>query len=779
MQPFSSLAMLHVPPNDWPVKRLIAISAVILAIAILLEACSLAGLQIPVITQLVGYILITFVPGLLMLRILRLHNTGFIECIGYSVGLSLALAMAIMAAINFILPSTGIVHPLSQLPVFITFAIMITALGIPAYIRDKDFSYLPCNDRQQFYWPPVLFLLLLLLLTILAAKIADTYNENALLIICLVVIAVVFILAAFGKFIRSSQYPFFIFTASLCLLYQTTLMTPYLIGSDIYTEYFIYNLVARNGIWDPGLMSIVNSCLSITMLAPLYSLLMNIDGVWVFKAVYPLIYALVPVILFHIIRLQVGSRIALLSVFFFVVVPTFSLEMISLCRQQVAELFLVLVILLLVERRLSILPKVLLLIIFAAGIIVSHYGIGTIGLIYMVLLTPLVLTIVSGWFRRIWAWLSGDAPGLPTISLALPIRIMAIFVAFFIGSGLYWFFITSSGINFTRLLDFVGQHSRDIAAGIFQIHPANNSAAALTDFSIRDGLIRTALGLDFLTVSLQGQIFRILQYATQLLLVLGILRFIFRPGGYKFVPEFLALSLSSIMLLAACIILPGFAERFNTTRMYHLALLTLSPFMVIGCQAVAQLAISIRNVIKRHRVDIEGMQSILLERSTSFIAVIVLVPYFIFCSGLVFELTGQKVTDRIDTPYSNALSRYRLDLTGSFSARDGAAAHWLSTQTTDSSSLFTDHHAGLILQFNSVPGRRLTLEPSTVSLPSNSYIFLTAWNTSSMALTYATAPGLRTYINLNEIPLFNEFRDNMYRIYCDGGAQVFLVENKY
>ncbi len=766
--------MLHVSPNDWPVKRLIGISAVILAISILLEACYLANAQIPVITQVVGYILITFVPGLLLLRILRVHNTGFIECIGYSVGLSLALAMAIMAAINFILPSTGIVHPLSQLPVFITFAIMIAALAISAYIRDKDFNYLPCNDRQQFYWPPILFLLLLVVLTILAAKIADTYNENALLIICLIVIAVVFVLAAFGKFIRSSQYPFFIFTASLCLLYQTTLMTPYLIGSDIYTEYFIYNLVARNGIWDPGLMSIVNSCLSITMLAPLYSLLMNIDGVWVFKAVYPFIYALVPVVLFHIIRLQVGSRIALLSVFFFVVVPTFSLEMISLCRQQVAELFLVLVILLLVERRLSILPKVLLLIIFAAGIIVSHYGIGTIGLIYMVLLPPLVIIIISKWFRRIWAWLSSGVSGLPSSSLALPIWVMAIFAAFFIGAGLYWFFITSSGINFTRVLDFIGQHSRDIAAGIFHIQPANNSAAALTDFSIRDGLIRTALGLDFLTVSLQGQIFRILQYTTQLLLVLGVLRFIFRPGGYKFVPEFLALSLSSVMLLAACIILPGFAERFNTTRMYHLALLTLSPFLVIGCQAVAQLAISIRNVIKRNRADIEHAKSILLERSTSFIAVIVLVPYFIFCSGLVFEMSGQKVTDRIDTPYSIALSRYRLDLTGSFSARDGAAARWLSSRATNDTIIFTDDHAGLILQFNSVPGRRQTLDPSAISLPSNSYILLTAWNTSSNELTYVISPGLRKHVSITELPLFKNFIHNLSIIYNNCGANVLI-----
>jgi uncharacterized membrane protein len=256
--------------------------------------------------------------------------------------------------------------------------------------------------------------------------------------------------------------------------------------------------------------------------------------------------------------------------------------------------------------------------------------------------------------------------------------------------------------------------------------------------------------------------------------VLGILRFILRPVAYKFKPEFLALSLSSVMLLAACIILPGFADRFNTTRMYHLALLTLSPFLIIGCQAVGQLVIFTRNVIKRHRPVIEGMQSTVMQRSTSFIAVFVLVPYFIFCSGLVFEISGQKVTDRIDTPYSIALSRHRLDLTGSFSSRDGAAARWLSSRTTDGNSLFTDYHTGLLLQFNSVPGRYQTLEPATASLPSKSYILLTAWNTSSRELTYAISPGLRKYVSMTELPLFNTFSSKLNIIYNNSGARVLI-----
>jgi uncharacterized membrane protein len=350
-------------------------------------------------------------------------------------------------------------------------------------------------------------------------------------------------------------------------------------------------------------------------------------------------------------------------------------------------------------------------------------------------------------------------------------------VAFFFVFGLFWYSFTAAGINITRLLEFLTMHSTDISSALTQILPANGGLLRFLDFSGRDVLIRTALGLDFADASLQGRIFRVIQLLTQLLLIIGILRLIFKPAGLKFFPEYLSFCVINGMLLAGCVVLPGFAERFNTTRMYHLALITLAPFVILGCMAVWEACIYFK--LSLIRSNSQTADTLPVENGAILIALIVLLPYFIFCSGLVFEISGQKVTDRIDTPYSIALSRYRLDLTSSFSAKDGAAAHWLSSRTTDGTIIFTDHHAGLILQINSVPGLRQTLEPSMVSLPSNSYIWLTAWNTSSNELTYAFAPGLRRHINLGEIPLFSVFKDNLNRIYSDGGAQVLLVESKY
>ena len=89
------------------------------------------------------------------------------------------------------------------------------------------------------------------------------------------------------------------------------------------------------------------------MLAPVYSLLLNMDITWLFKIVYPFLFSLMPLALFRIFRLQIKPQYAFLAVAFFITMPMFTMDMTQLVRQQVSELFFVLVILLMVDRRLT------------------------------------------------------------------------------------------------------------------------------------------------------------------------------------------------------------------------------------------------------------------------------------------------------------------------------------------------------------------------------------------------------------------------------------------
>src|SRR4030043_479177 len=97
---------------------------------------------------------------------------------------------------------------------------------------------------------------------------------------------------------------------ALSLFYQTTLISSYLVGSDIHLEYYFAKMVTQNGYWDASIPSTINSCLSIVMLVPVYSLLLNMDIVWLFKILYPLFFCLTPLALYRIFRLQMSSRYA-------------------------------------------------------------------------------------------------------------------------------------------------------------------------------------------------------------------------------------------------------------------------------------------------------------------------------------------------------------------------------------------------------------------------------------------------------------------------------------
>ncbi|MCJ7515975.1 MAG: DUF2206 domain-containing protein [Dehalococcoidia bacterium] len=805
-------------PNDWEIKKCLQLSLAILLAMLVLIGLAALGFDIPVLRQIISFVFLTFIPGILILRILRVHNISTIESLVYSVGLSVAFTMFSGALINFTLPLIDIPKPISLAPVSVTLAVFTLILMAVAYMRDRAFvGQQKTKLSKKLQLPPVLFLILLLLLTVLSVALIDAYQNNILLLVCLIAIAAVVGLAAFGKFIQPQVYPLAIFIIGLCLLYQTTLMSPYLIGSDIYVEHHFWRLVVGSGFWDASIPSTVNSCTSTNILAPVYSLLLNIDGVWVFKVIYPLLFSLMPLVMYHIFSQQMSSKKAFLAVFFFLSVPTFSLEMISLCRQQIAELFFVLFILLLVDRKLSLSSKLPLVIIFVMSIPVSHYSLGMIGLIYMGLFLPLVFIIRNGTFQKLWGWLTKKVGGLPrslTKLQVLPAKIIVITVVVYFIFSFVWFGIIASGVNLNLVKSLWAWQTGGIVTEVSQIttelsqtEPAQTGPGQTKPGQAKPGqakpgytpagarldpLMNTALGLDFPQASPQGKGFRIFQYITQLFLIVGCLRLIFRPKHLRFTAEYIAISLVSALLILACIFLPGFAPGLNTTRWYHITLITLAPFCILGGEAIWLGVISLwrklRHIVRGMSLRAEAKQPSLAEAEDSqgalkFIALAVLIPYFLFNLGFIYEITGMQVTDKIDTPYSIALSSYRLDLAGVFYWRDGAAAEWLiAKKSDDSAKIYVDSHAAKLLYAGFSEDPRLSgalyspqlagFPPNATELQEDNYVYFTAWNIDKKELTFAIGPGLRRHCSFADIPGLTRAIENKNRIYNNDGAQV-------
>ena len=74
--------------NNWDIKKFLK---VILLIQITLFAFIIleyAGIQIPVLRQITAFVYLTFIPGYLILRILKMHELKTIKIILYSSGVS-------------------------------------------------------------------------------------------------------------------------------------------------------------------------------------------------------------------------------------------------------------------------------------------------------------------------------------------------------------------------------------------------------------------------------------------------------------------------------------------------------------------------------------------------------------------------------------------------------------------------------------------------------------------------------------------------------------------
>jgi uncharacterized membrane protein len=370
------------------------------------------------------------------------------------VGLSLAFVMASGVVINFALPPLGISHPITLVPLLATFTAFFLVLCLLAYVRDKNFRPTPLpkgkvkTEKPSSILKPVLLAILLPLLAVLGASLVNSYQNNVLLFIFIFLVVLIIGLVAFNKVIPERVYPFVIFAAAIALIYQTTFISGYLVGSDIHLEYYFAELVVGSGYWDATINNAVTACLSITMLAPVYSLLLNMDAVWLFKIIYPLFFCLVPLALFHIFRLQFGSRRAFFAAFFFIAMPMFFMDMAQLARQQIAELFFVLVILLMVDHKLTLMQRTILAIIFSLAASATYYGMGPILAGYLILGWLVLIFIKSRYGRALWQWLATRRSLLPpdlTSPGAFTKKAMVIIVGVFLVVTLAYYAVSASG----------------------------------------------------------------------------------------------------------------------------------------------------------------------------------------------------------------------------------------------------------------------------------------------------------------------------------------------
>ena len=214
--------MVHNPllMNDWPRKRaLITVLSLQFLVWVLIELAA-TGVQIPLLRGLVVSVYLLYIPGILVLRVLRLHQLGGVRTPLFAVGLSLATVMGTGLLMTTLYPLLGFDRPLALVPVVMTEGVIITLLVALSYWRDHSPTEGGIIDQRDVPTPAVLALCLLPFLSIFAAYAMNAYSSNMLLLALIIIIAITALWISTSASVPKELYPLAVFVIAVALLYH-------------------------------------------------------------------------------------------------------------------------------------------------------------------------------------------------------------------------------------------------------------------------------------------------------------------------------------------------------------------------------------------------------------------------------------------------------------------------------------------------------------------------------------------------------------------------------
>jgi uncharacterized membrane protein len=663
--------------------------------------------------EVIGVFYLTFIPGLIFIRLLKIElNTT--EVILYGAGFSVAFLMIAGLAINEVGSIVGFNFPLATLPLSLFINTLIIIGAAAAHLRQSKTQPNQIPQKSSFS-PSHLILTLIPIISIIGAYTVNATGNNFFLLVMILAIALVFTFAAF--YAKSTNiYPFAIFMIALALLFQVSLSSTYLLsyGGDSPAEFLVFRTTQLAAHWNPTFMVATdqvfgryNAMLSITILPTVYSNMLGMDPANVYKIIYPLIFALVPVALYALWQPYIGKKFAFFAAFLFIAESTFYTGLTALNRQMIGELFFVLLLLVILNKKLKSEIKFATFAVLSIGLIFSHYALAEIFLF----LIFIAWAVTVFYFKR------------PTLNLQLNM------ILFFSVAMFAWYIYTSGAIVFDSFHSFATSVLGQLG-GFFD--PASRGTQVLTGLGLTQ------------SPSFLNTISRGFAYLTELFIVLGIVALLAKKTHFRFDKDYIVFGLVAFAFLVALVAVPGLADALNMTRFYHILLMILAPFCIIGMWSAVKL-------IWRHEKKIV----------VCLLIVAVLVPYFLFQTNFVYEVAGSQ-------SWSIPLSGYRMDpvqLYGNYGYIDGYSVHgalWVSANVPYKNNLVADNdiYSALTAYGLIYRGYVIGLTPTTI-MHSGEYAYLSYLSVNYQQLSY----------NYTLEPIFNQTD----LIYSNGGSNIYFA----
>ena len=667
--------------------------------------------DVPVAREVVAFIALFLLPGSLLLSILRIRDLSVWEFLAYACGLSLAILMALGLALNG-LHGLGLERPISSVPLTIAVSAMIAALAAVAlYRRQLPTITVPLGEVVK---PYTLLTMLPLALVVLGAQMVNTRQDNTLLLVAIGMVALLPLAAFVPRLLPERAYPLAVVAIGLTLLLHRSLISPRLTGYDVHAEYFFGNLVLDSGFWETGIENVYNSMLSLVLVPPIFSAVADVDLLWVFKVVYPMLFSLMPLALFLLWRGLLGSRVAFLGICFFMFTQPFYQTMPNQGRMEIALLFLGL--LLLSMRVKEGAQAAVLRIIFGTAVVVSHYSVA-----YFVMPALVVAVGVVQLLRR-WVPRTAMAPvdnpqAVPWRRTLRSTMLTPNFTSLFIVLAFFWYiYVSTESATFDDAVRTVSRIGDNLSSDF--LSPRASEGLALATQAL------TPL----------REVARYIHFLFQFFMVVGVVTALVRWRRGPLPLELVALAPPMLLVNAASILLPYFTATLHLDRIYLLTLIFLAPFAITGALTVFQvLANAPRLCLRALARRPLTLRSFPAATAVLSLPAAGLVLYLLLNTGLVYEITQER-------PNAIPLSRQWVLANGNADEKVGylaaypsdgdfAGGDWLGSHRASGVPIYADLHGWAYVLREWIAREEMeSLYPDTV-LDGEAYVFLRYLNT--------------------------------------------------
>ena len=601
-------------------------------------------LDVPFLRVFFGFLCFTFIPGLLILHILKL-KLEIVKRLLLAIGLSVAFSMFFGLFINTLYSAFGFLTPLSTTSLVVSFTVILFVLTFVAYKRNEAdfdvkevFNFNLKIEKDQLI-APLIFPILFPFLCIFGRFYMDLTGNNIFLLVLLFAIpAYIAVVTYLNKRIPKATYPIAILMISLALIFMHSLNSSYILGDDVHVEFRAFQVVANNLFWSmSNYHHVLTACLSVSLLPAIYQSLLGINPVYVFKLIYQLIFSITPLIAYVLFKEYIDERYAFLSSFFIMAQFTFIYTMQSAMRQETAILFFALAMLVFFDRKIDNLSKKVLFLVFTIATIVSHYS--TCYVFFLILLLFWMVTTIK--------WVSFKNKCVTRATVAL-------FFAF-----IFFWYSQVTSTSFSNTAVFFGDTVKNLAN--FFVEESRQEAAQMV---YGGGALQSSPTKipDTINVYIHDMSF--------VLITIGILSLVFnlvRHKDTKIEKEYILMSLFCFGLCAAAVILPYASTGYGIDRLYFQVLFILAPAFVIGGMTIAKL--------------------IRLPRFGLLIVVAVLIVQFFSGTYMVYQFCGVPHSEDLNTIGPRYDQYYRHD-------QEGIAKEWLNTFRSSNLTVYSDYRGG-------------------------------------------------------------------------------------